>query len=294
MNTSNTFFTFILLLSTFNNIFVLSSIPSESQLWGAFQNWMTNYDKMYDSSELQSRFTTWKENCFKTYARNLAHRDFYVDVDIQVQVSSQENSFQSRSLNAIESELIVSLPKNTVPVESFNQFSDLSYYEFSSIYTGAEPTAEVLAAASVASTGLSTMALAGVIAGGVCGLTLVGATILVAVKLHNRNTELKQLQEQQKSEKLQKQLEQNYEIKVQPQIQMLPTPIVEQSTPQQQPQSIPTPPPPPPKTRPTKVRGGVDVFNMKPGSHQSITARSIPIILKYEEELKNSKENQSL
>eukprot|EP01133_Synstelium_polycarpum_P019078 gene19078-22844_t len=204
-----------------------------------FTNWMKNYGKQYDSSEMQERFENFKNNLKEIDRVNSEYTGNRADIQFDDVVLPQPDALQSDAFGGadggdaivgdavVTGEPIISYPNQNAPLRI-----DLSYIEFVSIFTGAE-----VELVTVAAVGLSAGAIAGIVVAGVVASAAVGAGVFVGVKNYN---------EKKKQE--------------------------EHATHEREITGIEL-------VNPHKPANGINVMDGQPkSSHQSITARAVPIM----------------
>ncbi|KYR02928.1 hypothetical protein DLAC_00408 [Tieghemostelium lacteum] len=209
---------------------------SDKEYWDSFGNWRSCYGKNYDSSEIQEKFKNYKDNCEKINQNNEKYCDtpsFDAIIDIS------DSSLNIKLLNtldiAMEQVISVSLPTSSVPIQSLNEFSDMSYYEFVSTYTGAEPAESAAVAVGTAGSVLSSAAIVGI---SLAGCAIVASAVSTGIYIHKKN---KKKQEEEEKKKEEKQVEEMKKY--------------------------------------LENISAVNLFDMTPGSHKSITGRGVPIPL---------------
>ncbi|GAM28074.1 hypothetical protein SAMD00019534_112500, partial [Acytostelium subglobosum LB1] len=168
---------FITIIFTLQLVGALT-IPSDNILFDAFQNWMQIYNVHYTNGEFQSRFNSWKDNVLNIAQSN--ERVTTVDVAIEYKDTAE---LRTRSLYDVMP--VESYPNANNLQLSVNSFSDLTHAEFVELYTGGIPN-PAMAAPLVASGGLSSGAIAGIVVGSAAFVAAIIGVFLFA----NRYREL--------------------------------------------------------------------------------------------------------
>ncbi|EGG21399.1 hypothetical protein DFA_01281 [Cavenderia fasciculata] len=242
---------FIISLSS-NFLFVKGGdIPSDQLFQDAFKNWMQAYNVRYTEGEFQSKFSNWRANMIK-----IGDFNGKINVpDVLVQDSESPTDSSSRKLLSVNADPVITFPKSQVQQLSLNQFSDLTYQEFVSTYTGGlPPTAAVAAAAAAA--GLSTGAIIGIaVGGGVLAAGAVGGGSVLAYRKYKKN-------------KLTKATAQSHPTAVEVEMvdRVSASPVVFPATPTTDPNED--------DHASSPVPGGINVFDFSKNPRHSITARS--------------------
>ncbi|GAM20554.1 hypothetical protein SAMD00019534_037290 [Acytostelium subglobosum LB1] len=167
---------FFVLLVAFANA---DSTPTDDEIQ-AFHSWADAFGKYYTDGEFQAAFANWQANVEKVAAINGAINQ----VNVLMTVGSSQAA-TSRVLSSVNEAVTVTYPSADVQTASLNSFSDLTYEEFASMFTGADSAFAPTAAAAAA---LSTGAIVGIAVGGAAALAL-AAGVTVAVVKRRQSTE---------------------------------------------------------------------------------------------------------
>ncbi|EFA83893.1 hypothetical protein PPL_02963 [Heterostelium album PN500] len=146
----------------------------------AFQNYVEAYGKQYTSQDYQNAFKAFKVNFEKIQQVNAKWEGSNVHIEYV------ETPATLRSLSDVANEPVISFPSENIQTMDLNTFSDLTYEEFASTFTGAD-AAFAPAVAGAATAVLSTGAIIGIAVGGGSAAIAVAAGITVAVKRRKRN-----------------------------------------------------------------------------------------------------------
>eukprot|EP01133_Synstelium_polycarpum_P013613 gene13613-16020_t len=146
----------------------LCQVPSDDELQEAFKNWSEVYETKYTSGEFLIAFQNWKDNVFAIAA--LTSEITVPDVELVYPDVSQSNI---RALYDVATTPVITYPSGDVAKFSVNQFSDISYSDFLHTYTGAQPSADVLAASTLSVGAIAGIAIASVVVVGASAGTVV-------------------------------------------------------------------------------------------------------------------------
>jgi len=154
-----------LLVSLCVGLNAAEDVLAEEEMQEMFAEWMETYDKHYQGEEFITAFANFKDNLI-----------YVGQYNEKLQADANTSPQQKRDLVSGQ---VVSL--NPATRLGLNGFSDMTYQQFASIYTGAIDPSTV-ASALVSGSALSAGAIAGIAVGGAAALTIVGAAVLVAKK----------------------------------------------------------------------------------------------------------------
>ncbi|EFA82391.1 hypothetical protein PPL_04816 [Heterostelium album PN500] len=158
---------------------IANSQGTEYDFETAFKNYVEAYGKQYLSSDYQAAFDAFKENLVKIQKAN----DNWSGSNVHIEVPDSSNM---RVLSAVDP--IISFPSESYPMMELNQFSDLSFEQFSAVYTGVDAS---LAPEAAAAAGLSTGAIVGIAVGSAAAFAVfAGATVAVVRSRRSASAEI--------------------------------------------------------------------------------------------------------
>ncbi|EGG20581.1 hypothetical protein DFA_00442 [Cavenderia fasciculata] len=149
--------------------------PSDQVLIVSFKSWMTAYNIQYTSDEFQSKFETWKANVKRIgdFNSQIKLPDALVSEGSPSASTPSELSASTLAELGLSDTTTVTYPKQNVQQLSLNEFSGLSYSEFTAGFTGGMPGAVPAVAAALATSTIIAIAVGGAAVAGVAGGSVV-------------------------------------------------------------------------------------------------------------------------